>query len=61
MGQYIRAQIELNQDAKAKTLPAEACSALLLVDLFCQYSEESRKAAAVFIPEYLLDEYRTQL
>eukprot|EP00040_Diaphanoeca_grandis_P027104 m.153504 g.153504 ORF g.153504 m.153504 type:complete len:1159 (+) comp30837_c1_seq2:255-3731(+) len=61
MGQYIRAQIEINTDPKNKLLPNEAVTALLLVDLFCQYSKESRKSAQVFIPEYLFDQYRTQL
>jgi len=61
MGQYIRAQIDLNTDPKTKLLPLDALSALMLVDLFCQYSKESRKSANVFIPEYLFDQYKTQM
>eukprot|EP00035_Acanthoeca_spectabilis_P022186 m.442450 g.442450 ORF g.442450 m.442450 type:complete len:1163 (-) comp18809_c0_seq1:1689-5177(-) len=61
LGQYIRTHIELNPNPQSKVLPEEAISALLFIDLFCHFSSSSRKVATVFVPEYLMDQYRQQI
>ena len=42
-------------------LPVEAANALFFLDEFCFYGGSTRKAATVFVPEYLFDEYRMHL
>eukprot|EP00039_Didymoeca_costata_P019334 m.337103 g.337103 ORF g.337103 m.337103 type:complete len:1151 (+) comp18047_c0_seq1:185-3637(+) len=59
MGQYIRSHIELTDETK--DLPTEVVTALVFLDEFCQYGGSTRKAASVFVPEYLFDEYRLHL
>jgi len=61
MGQYIRASIELGADMKNPGLPVDAAHALFFLDEFCFYGGSTRKAATVFVPEYLFDEYRVHL
>lgn len=53
LGQFIRTQIELAEATPTDKLREGVSTALFFLEQFCQYSGAPRKAATVFVPEYL--------